>query len=209
MNGAVAFAILAAAAAGPATDRRPPVDQCADNASLAEFRDGLRAAVERKDREALLATVTEATIVNYGGGVGRADFIAAWGLDDPATSPVWRELGTALSLGCARDLDGSYWSPSLSVQLADQEDVFTAAVALPGAVLRAAPDAASAALATLEWDVLTLESDDGSDEWWPVSLADGRRGYVHRDQLRLQVDYRAVFERIDGRWVLAAFVAGD
>jgi hypothetical protein len=187
----------------------PPIDQCADDPALAAFRDGLRGAVERRDREALLAAVTDATIVDYGGGLGRADFIAAWRLDAPATSPVWEELGTALSLGCARDQDGSYWAPSLAVQLADQPDMFAAFIALPGAELHGAPDPASPVLAELEWHVLTVVEDDARDDWLEVELAGSGRGFVRRDRLRAMLDYRAVFERIDGRWVLAAFVAGD
>ncbi|MGZ8361045.1 MAG: hypothetical protein ACXWUX_11050 [Allosphingosinicella sp.] len=203
----LAVSLLAAPAAAP--DRRAPIDTCASDASFVAFRDNLRGAIARRDRAALLAVVTDATIVDYGGGVGRADFVSAWRLDDPANSPVWRELEDALGLGCARDEDGSFWAPSIAIQLADQDDLFSAMIARPGAVLRAEADAASAAVAGLEWDVLTLQSDDGSDDWLPVTLVDGRSGFVRREQVRALLDYRAVFERIDGRWVMSAFVAGD
>ena len=196
-------------ASSPAVDRRPPVDQCASDPSFAAFRDGLRAAIARRDRDALLANVTDRTIVDYAGGRGRDDFAAAWRLDQPATSPIWDELAAALGLGCARDEDGSFWSPSLPLQLLDQQDVFMTFIALPGAELRAAPDPASPLAATLEWDILTLEEDDGGDGWMAVTLAGDRRGYVRRDQARAMLGYRAVFVRSGDRWVLDAFVAGD
>jgi hypothetical protein len=42
-----------------------------------------------------------------------------------------------------------------------------------------------------------------------VRLADGRTGFVRHDQVRSVLDYRAVFERREGHWLMTAFVAGD
>jgi hypothetical protein len=46
-------------------------------------------------------------------------------------------------------------------------------------------------------------------EWVNVKLADGQTGFVAAEFIRGPVDYRAIFEKQNGRWVMTAFVAGD
>ncbi|MDQ4087912.1 MAG: hypothetical protein M3177_07895 [Pseudomonadota bacterium] len=197
--------------AAPAAATRPPIDECASDPSFATFRDGLRQAVARRDRDALLASVSDDILVNFGGDAGPREFAAAWGLDRPATSELWQELEAVLSLGCARAEDGSFWAPSLYLQRGevDEDPYFTLVVIRPGAPLHASADAASPIVARLEWDVLQLEADDGADQWLPVTWRDGRRGYVRDSDVRSRFDYRAGFERRGGRWVMTSFVAGD
>jgi len=206
----IALLLALLVAAGPSPDRRPPVDQCASDSSFAEFRDALREAIARRDRDRLLAMLADDILVDFGGGAGRDDFVRAWELDRPQTSRVWDELGAVLALGCAREDDGTLWAPSLYRQLGDQEDPFTAMLAVrPGAVMRAAPDPASRPVAMLDWDVLTLQPDDGADDWLPATLSDGRAGFVARGDVRGAVDYRAGFQKAAGRWRMIVFVAGD
>ena len=169
----------------------------------------MRQAVARRDRAFLLETIADDIKVDFGGGRGRADFVRSWALDTSQESGLWSELGRALDLGCARGEEGALWDPSFAWQLTAEEDIYQTLFALPGAVLRAAPEEGSAALATLEWDVVALENDDGADAWLPVRLADGRRGYVVRELMLSAIDYRAVFQRQAGRWRMTAFIAGD
>ncbi len=196
--------------AAPVPDRRPPIDPCAADASFVAFRDDLVRAIARRDDGHVLSVVADDIVVNFGGGAGPADFSEAWRLERPETSPLWDELGIVLGLGCAREEDGSLWAPSLYRQLDDQEDPFSAGIAVrPGTRLHAAPDSGSPALATLDWDVVTIQSDDGADDWLAVALSDGRRGYVEAAAVRRPVDYRAGFAKVDGRWRMIVFVAGD
>jgi hypothetical protein len=205
--------LAAVAAVSAAADRRlPPVDQCASDPSFVAFRNELLSAIERRDRDAVLALVANDIEVDFGGGAGREEFARTWALDRPRASPLWSELRQALSLGCARDPAGEYYA-SPSMYMADESifpDPFTAAVAIrPDAQLRAAPDAGSALVATLNWHVLTVPEWDRESAWQRVELADGRRGHVRSEDLRSAVDYRAIFERVDGRWRITAFIAGD
>ena len=201
--------LLALAIAAETPARLPPVDECAADAGFVAFRDELQGAIARKDAAAILAVITDDIEVDFGGGAGRADFVRTWELERPASSRLWDELGRALSLGCAGDSGGELYAPSMFV--ADVfDDPFTGALVIrPGAELRAAPDAASAALAALDWDVVTVPEWDGEGAWQRVTLADGRSGYVRSEDLRSPIDYRAAFRRIDGRWRMVAFIAGD
>ena len=42
-----------------------------------------------------------------------------------------------------------------------------------------------------------------------IRLANGRQGYVHKDYLRSQIDYRAFFSNQSGRWLMTTVIAGD
>ena len=76
--------------------------------------------------------------------------------------------------------------------------------------MRSAPDPEASPVAELDWDMLTLRPYSGGDEWLPVSLADGRDGFVRHEDVRSLLDYRAAFRKgDDGRWRMTLFVAGD
>ena len=100
-------------------------------------------------------------------------------------------------------------SPSLIAQFPDDLDAYETLVALPGTQLRAKPDDAAASVAVLDWDVLTVVDPVDLAPWSGVRLADGRKGFVRGDQVRSPIDYRAIFEKRGGKWLLTAFVAGD
>jgi hypothetical protein len=124
---------------------------------------------------------------------------------------LWRELGAALRLGCARDEGGEFWAPSMSL-IGDEhmdEDYTTLMVAVaPGAALRAGPSQAARVIAPLRWDLVRIEGE-GRGPWLRAALMDGRRGYIRRALFRGFGDYRVTFAKRDGRWRMTAFVAGD
>ena len=201
--------LLAFAAPAAAVDRRPPVDQCASDRSFVAFRTGLRNAIRRRDRHHVLSVLAPDVGVSLGGARGRQDFIDQWHLDRP-DSLLWQSLEAALALGCARLDNGELVAPALVAQLDEQEDASSAIVAIrTGAAVRARPDDASAAIATLAWDVLRLRSIEAPEGWYPVTLASGRDGFVRHADVRGPLDYRVYFRKQAGRWRITAFVTGD
>jgi hypothetical protein len=79
----------------------------------------------------------------------------------------------------------------------------------PGATLRAGPSDASRLIARLRWDVVRLDERDREGRWIPATLLDGRRGYIRQALFRGFGDYRAIFNKRQGRWRMTAFIAGD
>ena len=207
MFSSIAALLLGAAAPGP-TLRLPPADRCSAEPGVGAFMTQLRAAVVKRDAALLMPLIADDVTVDFGGSYGRAAFKAHWGLDKPATSGLWEALTDALSLGCVK-VGESLVAPSLSEQIDDPRDPFLLWLARPGALLRAAPGANSATLATLDWHLVEEESERTRGDWIAVKLADGRRGFVDSAQLRSPFDYRAVIEKRAGRWLITAFVAGD
>ena len=45
--------------------------------------------------------------------------------------------------------------------------------------------------------------------WQRIALPGGGTGYVTAPEFRSPIDYRARFEKRDGRWRMIVFIAGD
>jgi len=209
------FAAMLALVQPPAAEARartiPPIDECAADRDFARYRAELLDVLARRDAEALRPLVAEDVYFSFGGGEGRADFFTDWGLADPLRSGLWTELAETLMLGCAREGE-TMVAPYAFARWPEFDGVGMSYLALPGAELHARPSRDVDPIARLAWDVVE-EAGSGGEEtesgWRRVRLADGRTGYVNEAELRLDIDYRAIFERRSGRWVLATFVAGD
>jgi hypothetical protein len=204
---------LPAATAAQLPPRMPPTDHCAQDRSFAAFRRALLAAIARRDVAFLRRIAADDIDYSFGGDPrGWAGFARAWDLAHPARSPLWRELGAALRLGCARDEGNEFVVPSMSL-IGDEhmdEDYTRYLVAVrPGAALHAGPAEASRVIAPLHWDVVGIGADPGRGPWIAATLADGRRGYVRRALFRGFLDARAIFVKRAGSWQMTAFVAGD
>ena len=205
----VSFLVAVIAPGEGAVLRLPPVDRCSSDDSFVAFRAELHQILVRRNPDQVLAIVSDDIMVNFGGGAGREEFARAWTLDVPETSRLWHALSEALRLGCIPGEDGTYWAPSL-FQEEGIDDPFSVALAIhPGASLHQAADEASPVVATLNWDLVTVPEWNFEAAWQRVEMADGRTGYVQSTDLRSPVDHRAGFRKIDGRWRMITFIAGD
>ena len=202
--------VAAASAATPAP-RLPPVDQCAAKPGFKIYKDALKRSVDRRNGDGLLALLAPDVLVNFGGESGRDAFAREWDLKAGVPEELWKQLAGILALGCAKST-GVLVIPSMASQFdsdADEGALDKLVVISSSAELRAAPDSASARVASLSWDVVTALERRHQDDWVKVQLADGRKGWVAGSQMRSPLDYRAIIEKRDGRWMITAFVAGD
>lgn len=198
--------MIAASADVPVGSRLVPVDQCAHDRPFAAFRQTLTSAIARRDRAALLDALAGDVLVDFGGGTGRAEFAKIWFADQQSQDALWAKLERILSLGCAETGDYKL-SPSLIAQFDPMLDPDDRVIAGAGTLLLSAPRPGAPVVARLDWDILTVRSFD--PPWLPVTMADGRTGFVHSDQVHSPMDYRLTFGRIGGRWKITSFVAGD
>lgn len=203
------LALLALPCPAPAASL-PPRDECAALPGFAAFRARLDEAIRRRDAEALLALADPNIELDFGGGAGRAQMRADWRLGEGAGSPIWAELEAMARLGCAVYAEGGAAMPHLFARFPERYDPFASALATgTGIALRAGPSPDARVLARLDWETLTLTDGDPAAEWQPVRTDSGRTGFVHHSLLRRPIDYRAIFERVDGEWRMVAFIAGD
>lgn len=186
----------------------PPADECARDVGFVRFRAKLLATVARRDARGLLALVADDIKFNFGGGTGAQAFAAEWTLDRPATSALWHELGAALRLGCARQ-GNAMVVPHLFVRFPERLDPFGYVLTLAPHSVRAAPRSTGARVPVPRWSLLRTARSGGGGSWIPVTVSGGRKAYARRTDVRSPVDYRAFFERRNGRWRMTLFVAGD
>jgi hypothetical protein len=203
------FAVLLPAAPALAVPAKlPPIETCGTDPDFVKFRAALRRAVANKDREVFLKLLSPKVLVNFGGASGPEAFAAQWDFD-PGSHGIWDLLKTMVGLGCARSGKARI-IPSLIVQLEPyaDEDLFDAVLILPGAKLYKETGVESANPSTVAWTVAPVTSRAG-DLVTGVRLLDGREGFISDDELYEPLGYRMVIEKLDGRWMITAFVAGD
>ncbi|MGE0527745.1 MAG: SH3 domain-containing protein [Bdellovibrionales bacterium] len=187
-----------------------PVDEASKDPSFAAFRTELQEIVENKDHKALLERVSENIEFSFGEDAGKENFIRAWELSDEkaAGSMLWAELDKVLSLGGAFMANGHFEAPYVSSSWPAELDAFDHVAVIGSRVrVRAQPNANSEILYVASYEILKAEY--ANDPWIKVVTPDGQTGYMWSKYLRWPLDYRAHFTKVDGRWLMNVFIAGD
>lgn len=209
--------VTAASSAQAQAGKLLPVDEAARNSDFFVFRARLQEAVARHDAAAVLAAADPHIKIGFGGKDGSAAFRDAWKLQDGDKSPLWAELGLVLSLGGGFRSESAFAAPYVFSRWPETVDAFEHVAVLGTDVrVRAEPRVDSKILAALSFDVVRLSQAGRSrltpaqmKEWSAVELQGGRTGYISSRFVRSSVGYRALFNKVDGRWRMTAFVAGD
>ena len=208
---------MTASAAQAQVAKLLPVDEAARDPGFFVFRARLLEAVARHDTAALLDAVDPNIKIGFGGNDGIAAFRETWKLQNGHESPLWAELGLVLALGGSFQAEGLFAAPYVFSRWPETSDAFEHVAVLATDVrVRAAPSLDSKILAALSFDVVKLSQAGRSrltpeqlKEWTAVELKGGRTGYMASRYVRSSVGYRALFNKVNGRWRMTAFVAGD
>ncbi|HEY7910746.1 MAG TPA: SH3 domain-containing protein [Blastocatellia bacterium] len=215
----LAFACLFAAPlcsrAAAQVSKLYPVDEAARDASFFAFRARLMTAVEQRDA-AFVTSVVSPTIKNsFGGNDGLAEFKKYW-RPERATSRLWSVLIGVLALGGSFDERNAFIAPYTFSKWPEEIDPFQHGVIVgEGVRVRERPALDSKVLAALSFDIVKVpdwrpaQTGGSKQRWIKVTLASGAPGYVAAEYIRSSIDYRAIFEKKDGRWVLTVLIAGD
>lgn len=187
--------------------RLPPTDECRYDRSFVDYRARLSESIDRKDVATLRQLVASDIKISFGADGGWLAFVREWELDKPRQSSLWHELSEVLALGC-QAYDGSRVAPSYFGRTGDY-DLPPYVATQKGAALRTRPEDAAPVVLVLDSHVLIETLESAPEGWLAVRLTDGRSGYVRSAAVRSEIDYRARFEKWNGRWVMAAFIAGD
>ena len=186
-----------------------PLDEAARDPEFFAFRARLQRAAAAHDTAAVMGVVAPRVLNSFGGDGGLEEFREQWGIANPEKSELWSVLGFVLAMGGRFDGDTSFYAPYTfgSTPI----DGFEALIVLGRNVMvRAEPDARSAAIDTVSFEAITKWRDKSSTGGWePVRTSKQRTGWVLQQYLRSPIDYRAGFIRRQGRWWLRALVAGD
>ncbi len=190
-----------------------PIDEGDRDASFASYRRQLRAAVKRRDANALLELVDPAIRTSFGAGGGRDAFRKLLS-DQESGARVWQEISDAIALGGTFRGVGPermFWAPYVYSAWPEKLDAFThMAVVRNDAPLRRSPAANAPVMRMLDWAIVELIAAGSKDPAWRhVRTADGASGWIRAADLRSPIAYRAGFRQAKGAWKMSAFVSGD
>ncbi len=187
-----------------------PIDQASTQLDFFTFRARLQAALARRDTEAVLAVIHNNIKNSFGGDDGVDGFKKTWNLDKP-DSKLWETLAAVLALGGTFETDGTFTAPYVFTNWPEAADSFDhLAVTGSGVRVRSEPNPSAPTLATLSFSIVEcLPDNDPEKPWVSIRLPGGKTGYIDRRYVRSPIDYRASFTKIDGRWQMTVFLAGD
>ncbi|MXO60206.1 hypothetical protein GRI89_11715 [Altererythrobacter salegens] len=190
-----------------AEGRYAPRDTCSDLKGADTFRQDLAVAVQARDADGLAALAAEDVKLDFGGGTGREELRKRltgkeWNL--------WDELDELLTLGCSANAQGGLTIPWYFDQPIDGVDPYSGMLVTGEKVpLRESPQADSAVLEEISWDVVTIDALRPDDRYQQVTSRDGKSGFILTDKLRSLVDYRLSAASRNGSWRIVSLVAGD
>jgi hypothetical protein len=192
-----------------------PVDEASRDPSFFVFRCRLLQALEQRDVAFLLTVVSPGIRNSFGDNGGVAEFQKHWRPERP-DSQLWKTLTEVLSLGGAFEDGNTFAAPYTYSKFPDQFDAFDYGVIVGENVrVRQKGAADSPVIATLSFDIVSVldwaskQATGSSRAWIPIKLAGGSQGYVAAEFLRSPMDYRALFEKKGGKWMMMALVSGD
>ena len=209
-----------AAAALPSEREIPfaPIDEGTKDASWQAYKTRLLAALEAKNRQALLGAIDPNVDNGPKAPRGVSEFRRRWDLDKDK-SPMWDELRKALSLGGAY-VKGDrgqrrFCTPYVAAKWPTTHDPFEfGAITARDVLVKAEPSSESKTLGTVTHMVVKVEDWEVADKapafaqkWTKIRLRDAP-GYVPEEQIRSPIEHMACFSGSGGSWRLTSFTAG-
>lgn len=220
-----AFFLLALAFSDAFAQERKvlPVDEGKLDASFSAFRQKTLDAAKRRDAKYILSIVDAKIQNTFGDNNGIEGFKEMWNLASPE-SRFWDEFITVLSNGGAffkrkgapqRQI---FHAPYTFTQFPEDLDAIEYQSIFGNNVnLRSRPEASAPVIASLSYNVVRVDFEnsvkdpnkEGEYLWLKIETLGGKKGFVSPRYVRSPIDYRAVFEKRNGRWKLVVFIAGD
>jgi len=211
-----AATIIALSLGGPVMAEPTIIEPVSDrqDADLNSLIATLDKAAEAKDFAPFEAALTPTSTASFGGDEGPEGFRRSYGIDQP-DSLFWAAWLEAAALGGTFVQTDLYVLPYTAGELPDNADPYLSIIAVGDrTLLYAAPKEGAKVLGDVthqlleKLDIEPADMEKTGPDYLRVK-ADMGEGYVRVSETRSPLDYRAVFELVDGKWKLSAFVAGD
>jgi hypothetical protein len=195
-----------------------PVDEGTTDLSFKAFREHLLAAAKRRDKEFVFSISAPNIKYTFGPGGGLADFKKYSGFSNP-NDPIWGELIDVLTLGGVfeKTKDGKryFCTPyvfcrdigKLNGQNISPFDYV--AILKPNTSIRQNPKTDAPVVEALSYDIVKYDRSYRNPTWAKITTPTGKSGYVLERDIRSPIDYRAFFAKVNGKWMMTVFIAGD
>ena len=201
-----------------------PVDEAKKDPSFFTFREKLITAVQKKDLKYFLSVVDENIKNGFGGEDGIKEFRSRWELDspDPDFFTIFLPVitgGGSFSKESAPQAP-TFFAPYVFEQFPRDLDAQAnryCVITAKNVNLRKEGDLKSPVIASLSYNIVKIDEEnsiegrgkDGDMDWYAVETLGGKKGFVKAEYVRSPLDYRAAFMKVNGKWKLTAFAAGD
>ena len=198
------------------------VDEARSDASLVAFRTKLIDAAKRRDAKYILSIVDKDIKNSFGGDDGIKEFKESWKIESP-NSKFWDEFLPVITNG-GKFFDSeeeastarNFTAPYTFLAFPEDLDSFTYRVIFGNNVnLRSRPEMTAPVVTKLSYNVVEITNSikDKTDAekvvWYEIKTLGGKRGFVKAEFVRSPIDYRAGFEKKNGKWKMVFFLAGD
>lgn len=186
-------------------------DECLHLDGYFEFRQQFEDIVKKRNVAGLQSLIAPNIEWNFGGEPAtKVTFAENWKFSKGAAAPIWAELDKILPLGCGVNGEGIAFPHIFTVDLSLDKGLKGDTLVIHQDVnLRATPSSTALSKAKISWEMVEVNQDKVEDGWSPVTTADGKTGFIKSSYLRNILDYRAGFQKRDGKWVMNFFTAGD
>ncbi len=195
-----------------------PVDEAKNDASFYAFREKLVAAVKKRDAKYILSIVDRDIKNSFGGNDGIEEFKKRWKING-SKSEFWDEFLPVITNGGKFIKEGTnklFFAPYSFNSFPEDLDAFSYSVIFGNNVnLRSKADAVSPVVSSLSYNIVEIveavKEKENAEKvlWYEVKTLGGKRGFVKAEFVRSPIDYRAGFEKKNGKWKMTAFIAGD
>jgi hypothetical protein len=187
------------------------VDQRGEDWEFAAYFQSLQKAVKERDVSALKKAMSPEIYLSYGGKKGYEDLEEMWDLKtNPKGSPIWSELEKALKYGAKKE--GDYFRAP-AVELPANTDEYRARAIVGSNVnVRSAPSMDGKVIEQVSNLLVRMPKDLTKYDkpgWKAVILPSGKPGYVAAEYVVDPLGYRAMFGKVNGKWTMITWIAGD
>lgn len=198
-------------------EKLPPIDEGNADPSFRAFRKQLLAAVKRRDREFIFSITSQDIHFSFGrGGSGLANFKNRFA--DPKRL-LWKDLLDVITLGGSfekqRGGEIYFCTPYVFCKFTGNLNgrrisAFDyVAILKPNTPIRQKPNTDSPVVEVLSYDIVKSDRSYSNPIWAKITTPTGKSGYVLERDVRSPIDYRAFFAKVNGKWTMTVFIAGD
>ena len=196
-----------------------PVDESNKDPSFLAFRNKLIKTVKKRDLPGLMS-VTDSEFRGSFGPEENVEFFKKK-LESPSSDQdLWKELLLVLTHGGSFQPHdpSSFCAPYVFGSFPGDVEPFKYQVIFGSNVnLRSKPGLRAPVTARLSYNIVQVDyehsvpvsQDSERYAWLMIETLSGKKGYVKAEFVRSPIDYRAGFNKVNGKWKLRWFLAGD
>ena len=215
-----ALLLCASVASGAFGKPYPPFDDGPKDPSFFAFREQLKVIVAKQDLKTLTKHLDRDAVFRLDGSRGKASAIR-WMKDEPLR---WRILARILRRGGCFFYDRDpanksrkrkhFLAPYTACADPESKRGFELGIiTATGVNLRARPSKKAPVISRLNYDEVQLLESNRTGKvpqgWVAIKTLDGRRGFVHRRYIATGSEFRAIFVKRKGRWLLSIYANPD